>query len=96
MGVDVKRHAPAALSPRKTTYPLYRRLGRPQGRYGRVRNILPPQGFDPRTAQPVASCYGVVDRAIPPHYLLGKKVKSTLEQAAKAQRGSRGIALLFL
>jgi len=26
----------------------------------------------------------------------GKKVKFTLEQATKAQRGSRGIALLFL
>jgi hypothetical protein len=26
----------------------------------------------------------------------GKKVKFTLEQAMKAQRGSRGIALLFL
>jgi ribosome maturation factor RimP len=27
---------------------------------------------------------------------VGKKVKVTLEQAMKAQRGSRGIALLFL
>ena len=35
-------------------YPLYRRLGRPQVRYGRVRKILPPPGFDPRTVHSVA------------------------------------------
>jgi len=38
-------------------YPLYRRLGWSQGRSGRVRKISPPPGFDPRTVQPVASCY---------------------------------------
>ena len=41
----------------KTRYPLYRRLGGPQGRSGQVRNISPPPGFDPRTVQPVASRY---------------------------------------
>ena len=41
----------------KTWYPLYRRLGGPQGRSGQVRKILPPPGFDPWTVQPVASCY---------------------------------------
>ena len=35
-------HAPASLPPGKTRYPLYRRLGRPQGRSGRVRKISPP------------------------------------------------------
>ena len=39
----------------KTRYPLYRRLGGPQGRYGQVRKISPPPGIDPRTVQPVAS-----------------------------------------
>jgi hypothetical protein len=29
----------------------------PQGRSGRVGKITPPQGFDPRTVQPVASRY---------------------------------------
>jgi hypothetical protein len=29
-------------------------------------------------------------------FLAGKKVKFSLEQTTKAQRGSRGIALLFL
>jgi len=53
--VGGQRHAPAALPPRKTRYSLYRRLGGPQGRSGRVRKISPPPGFEPRTTQPVAS-----------------------------------------
>ena len=40
-----KRQAPAALPPGKTRYPLYRRLGGPQGRSGRVRKISPPTGI---------------------------------------------------
>ena len=44
------------LSLGKTWYPLYRRLGAPQGRSGRAENLAPP-GFDPRTVQPVASRY---------------------------------------
>ena len=51
-GVGGQRHAPAALPPGKTRYPLYRKLGGPQGRSGRVRKISPPPRFDPRTAQP--------------------------------------------
>jgi len=58
-----QRHAPTALPPGKTRYTLYRRLGGPQGRFGRVRNS-PPRGFDPRTVQPVAIRY--IDCAIPP------------------------------
>jgi len=43
-----QHHAPGALYPRgKTRYPLYRRLGGPQGRSGQVRKISPPPGFDP-------------------------------------------------
>ena len=57
MGVGGQHHAPAALPPGKTRCPLYRRLGRPQGRSGRVLKISPPPGFDPRTVQPVASRY---------------------------------------
>ena len=56
-GVGGQRHAPAALTPGKTRYSLYRWLGGPQVRSERVRNILPPPGFDPRTVQPVASRY---------------------------------------
>jgi hypothetical protein len=55
--VGVQRHAPAALPPWKTRYPLYRRLGGARGRSGRVRKISLPPGFDPRAVQPVASRY---------------------------------------
>ena len=65
MGVGGQRQTPAALPPEKTRYPLYSRLGGPQGRSGRVRKISPPPGFDPRTVQPVASRY--TDWAIPAH-----------------------------
>jgi hypothetical protein len=40
---------------KETRYPLYSRLGGPQGRSGRLRKISPSPGFGPRTAQPVAS-----------------------------------------
>jgi len=56
-GVSGQRHAPVALPPGKTRYPLYRRLGGLQGRSGQVRKISPPPGFDHRTVQPVASRY---------------------------------------
>jgi len=46
-----------SLPPGKTRYPLYGRLGGPQGRSGQVRKISLPLGFDPRTVQPVASHY---------------------------------------
>jgi hypothetical protein len=105
MGVGGQRHAPAALPPGMTRYPLYRRLGRPQGRSGRVLKISPPPGFDlePRTWKLVASRYtdhrlsSIPTTLSRPTYKAGKvKVKFTLEQAMKAQRGSTGIALLFL
>jgi len=41
--VGGQRHAPSALPMGKTRYPLYRRLGGPQSRSGRVRKISPPQ-----------------------------------------------------
>jgi hypothetical protein len=57
-GVRGQCHALAALYPLgKTWYPLYSRLGGPQGRSGQVRKISPPPGFDPRTVQSVASRY---------------------------------------
>ena len=46
-----------SLPPGKTRYPLYRRLGGPLGRSGKVRKISPPPAFDPRTVYPVASRY---------------------------------------
>ena len=65
MGVGGQRHAPAALTPAKTRYPLYRRLDRPQGRSGRARKISPSPRFVLRAVQPVASRY--TDWAIPTH-----------------------------
>jgi hypothetical protein len=50
-----RHHAQAALPPGKTRYPLYRRLGGPQGPSGRVQKISPPPEFDPRTVQLVVS-----------------------------------------
>jgi hypothetical protein len=44
-GVVDQRHAPAALPPVKTRYPLYRWLGAPHGRSGRVRKISPHTGI---------------------------------------------------
>ena len=55
----------ATPRPIYTRYPLYRRLGGPQGRYVRVRKISSPPGFDPLTVQPVASRY--TDCTIPAH-----------------------------
>ena len=57
MGVGGQRHAADALPPARTRYPFYRRLGGPQSRSGQVLKISPLPGFDPRTVQPVASCY---------------------------------------
>ena len=48
MGVGGQRHAPAALPPGKTRYPLYRRLDGPQNRSGRVRKILASIGIRSR------------------------------------------------
>jgi hypothetical protein len=42
---------------KETRHPLYRRLGGPKGRSGRVWKISPPPGFDPRTVQPGVSPY---------------------------------------
>jgi len=57
MGVGGQIDVPASLPPGKNWYPLYRRLGGPQGRSGRVLKISPTPGFDSRTVNPVASRY---------------------------------------
>ena len=44
------------LHPGKTRYPLYRRLGGPQGRSGRAENLV-PTGIRSQTVQPVVSRY---------------------------------------
>jgi hypothetical protein len=45
---------PAALTHRKPRYPMNKRLGGPQGRFGEE-ILLPLPGFEPRNIQPVPS-----------------------------------------
>jgi len=40
----------------ETQYPLYRRLGGPQGWSGWVWKFMPAPGFNPQPVLPVASC----------------------------------------
>ena len=51
-GVGGQPHAPAALPPGKTRYPVYRRLGGPQGRFGLVRKISPHRDSIPGQSNP--------------------------------------------
>ena len=95
MGVGGQRHALTAWPPGKTRYPLYRRLGRPQGRSGQAK-ISPPMGFDPRTVQPVVSRY--TDWAARPtndSYGNGKG-KFHPTTVHEDPDGDSGVALLFL
>jgi hypothetical protein len=56
--VGGQRHAPAALPPGKTRYPLSRRLGGTHDQSGRVRKISPPPtGIRSRSVHPVPSRY---------------------------------------
>ena len=71
-GVGGQRHALATLPPGKTRYPLYRRLGGPQGRSGRVRKISPPTGIrSPDRPARSESLY----RLLYPNHLRGYKGK---------------------
>jgi hypothetical protein len=45
MGMGGQRHAPVPSSPGKNRYPLYRRMGGPQGRPRRVRKLSPLTGI---------------------------------------------------
>jgi len=57
MVVGGQRHTPYRYTRANKMALLYRKLGEPQDRFGRVRNISPPPGFDTRTFQPAASIY---------------------------------------
>jgi hypothetical protein len=49
---------PGRFTPGKESrYPLYKRLGGPQGRSGRAWKISSPPVFEPQTVHPVASRY---------------------------------------
>jgi len=49
-------HPGCTLPPAKSRYPFYRRLGGPQGRSGRAKNLVPTE-IRSRTVQPVVSRY---------------------------------------
>ena len=99
----------AATLEGKTRYPFYRRLGGPQDRSGRAKNLV-PTGIRSRTVQPVVSHY--TDWATRPtiglrtwvicvdceernFYTIYIKVKWSGYRPGVAQRVGRGIALLF-
>ena len=49
---------PGHFTPGKETqYPLYRKVGGPQGRSRRAQKLSPPKGLNPWTVQPLVSCY---------------------------------------
>jgi hypothetical protein len=48
---------PGRFTPGKDPVPIVQEAGGPQGRSEHVRKIATPPWFDPRTVQPVASCY---------------------------------------
>jgi hypothetical protein len=60
------------LTAGKTWYPLYRRLGGPQGQSGQMWKISSPPGFDPWTVQPVGSHY--TDYATRPKHTAQQKL----------------------
>ena len=57
---------------------------RPQGRSGQVRKISPPPGYDPRTAQPVASCYTDYDTR--PTTRVEDKISGDLDERITVKR----------
>jgi hypothetical protein len=65
--VGGQRYGPAALPPGNTRYPLYRSLGGPNGRSGRVQKISPTPRCDPRNVQPISSSY--TDWATPAQFV---------------------------
>jgi len=68
--------SPSRFIPGKETrYPVYRRLGGPQGRSGRARKISPRPGFDPRPVQPVASPSPQTTHTLPMQYVCVKDDK---------------------
>jgi hypothetical protein len=52
-GMRGQHHAPAVLTPGKTQYPLYRRLGGPQDRSGHVRRVSPHRDSIPGLSSPL-------------------------------------------
>jgi hypothetical protein len=92
--VGGQRHAPAALPPGKTRYPvvLYRRLGGTPGPVWTGAKTRLPPGFDPRTVQPLASHY--TDRAIPAHFLSVGRIEISF--VVNVQRSSCRVSIILV
>ena len=65
MGVGGRCHATAALHPVRPGTTVYEARWATQSVWTGVENLVPVQGFDPQTVQPVASRYTYC--AIPAH-----------------------------
>jgi hypothetical protein len=61
---------PDRFTPRKDAVTIVQEAGWTQGRSGWAQKILSPPGFNPRTIQPVASCY--TNYGTPAHDSTGK------------------------
>jgi hypothetical protein len=84
MGVGGQRHAPAALPPGKTRYPLYRRLGVQQARSQTGAENLAPTGM--RSA----------DHFIPAHSLqIERSITYAVNTASKVLIDVHGPEILF-
>jgi hypothetical protein len=56
-GLGGQHHTPDGLPARNTRYPLYQRLGGPQGQSARAQANLSPLGFKPQSVWLVANHY---------------------------------------
>jgi hypothetical protein len=76
--------------------PLYRRLGGTQGRFGRMRKISPPPGFDPPDRQLIASRY--TDWAITDHSQQDVKSQNDLilNAAARTSKPLKILAFIYI
>ena len=83
-GVSV---TPRSLPPVKTRYPLYRRLGGPQGWSGQVRKISPPTGT--RSPDRPARSQSLYRLSYPAHIHKVVKPKSDLYNPLKCDRPQR-------
>ena len=81
------------LSPGKTRYPLYRRLGGSQGRSGRAENLV-PTGIWSQTVQPVVIRY--TDWATRPTEQTWKANKIKDDKIGEAERKHRKMRGCFL
>jgi hypothetical protein len=70
-----------SLPPGMSRYPLYRRMGGPQGWPGQVRKISPQPEFDPWTVQSVASRYTY--HAIPAPCTFGRITDSEKQKCSE-------------